>query len=66
MEYDLNLTKQDLLAECVNQSLSVNTKNSKLKIGIKLIIWWYSHAAEVREPLTPGFYNFLVRRAIKS
>lgn len=63
MIQDLELTREDLLEECVNQGISVNKKETQRQLAIRLVVWWSEHPDQLRQPFTPNFASFVMERA---
>lgn len=53
------LSDKDLLAECENQGIAVNRRESKRQLAVRLVVWWTAHPTMLREPLTKPFADFL-------
>lgn len=63
MEQDLELTRDDLLEECINQGISVTRKESQRQLAVRLVVWWSEHPGQVRQPFTPNFAEFIMETA---
>jgi hypothetical protein len=63
MVQNLNLTREDLLAECENQGFAVNRNEDKRQLAIRLVVKWTQNPGQLRQPFTPGFAAFLLERA---
>ncbi len=63
MMQSVSLSRDNLLAECENQGITVNRKENKRQLATRLIVWWTAHPEFLRQPFTPAFATFLLETA---